>query len=101
MDPARDMSPEDREAYSQHRLETRRVEQKVLDAIAEAVKGSVWEVDRAVLTEVIVAMNWVDDDGDHFMVWLNTGSWTQAEGMARRILRDVKSRELMVRESPD
>lgn len=95
------MSPEEREEYRQRRAISKKIEEKVLDAIAEVVKGTPWEIENAILTEVLVVMNWVDDDQDHFAVWINTGSWTQAEGMARRVIRDVEFRENYTRTAPD
>jgi hypothetical protein len=70
-------------------------ENKILDAVAEAVKGSKWEVPNGVMTEVLVVMTSVDDDGDYCTVWVNKGSWCTAEGMARRVLRDVDARHQM------
>lgn len=94
-------TPEEREEYRQRRAEEVRLEQKVLDAVAEAVSGSKWEVPNAVMTNVLVVMTSVDDDKDHCTTWLTAGSWTEAEGMARRVIRDVEWRDHLRRTSLD
>ena len=85
----------DKEAYRAARAKEVEAENKVLDAVSEAVKGSKWEVPNAVMTEVLVVMTSVDDDGDYCTVWVNKGSWCAAEGMAHRVLRDVEARHQM------
>lgn len=85
-------SKEQYRALRQKEVET---EDKVRDAVVEAVKGSKWEVPNGVMTEVLVVMTSIDDDGDYCTVWVNKGSWCSAEGMAHRVLRDVHARHQM------
>ena len=85
------------EEYRRRRAEELRIESKVLDAVAQAIKGTDWDVPDGVLKDVLVVFTFVDSDGDHMTTWISTGAWTTAEGMARRVVRDVEYSDLIRR----
>lgn len=89
------MDEAEREEYRRSRAEDVVIEQKILDAVSEIVKGTKWEVPNSVMTDVLVVMTSIDDDRDHMTVWINSGSWCTAEGMAHRVIRDVEARDRM------
>jgi hypothetical protein len=84
----------DREEYRQKRAEDLQVEQHMLDAVAEAAKGTEWEVPNSVMVDCLVVMMCRDDDGDYCVTWMNAGSRAAAEGMANRVLRDIEFMEM-------
>lgn len=95
------MDREEKERYQRLRAAEIQAEDRMLNAVTEAVKGSKWEVPNAVMTEILVVMTSVDDDGDHCTVWINKGSWCMAEGQARRVLRDIEAKHRMDLERDD
>lgn len=91
------MNPEEHEEYRKHREEEEATARRVMDAVAEAIRGSHWEVPDGVLKDYLLVMTFLDSDGDHMTVWINSGAWTTVEGMARRVIRDVEYNDLIRR----
>lgn len=81
------------EEYRQMRADEVKLEDEVMSAIEQVVQGSAWSSPDAMLKDVLVVMTFVDSDNDHVTTWLTTNSWLTAEGMARRVIRDVEARD--------
>lgn len=68
------------------------VAQELLDAVSEVVKGTPWSPpEGGILVDALVIMVHCDTDGEYGSSWLSVGSLEQAEGMARKTIRDVQT----------
>jgi hypothetical protein len=65
-------------------------QRRLLDAISEAVKGTDWAPDGpGLLTEAVVVLGWVDENGDEGWSWIGTRSSWSSEGLLRHALRKL------------
>lgn len=87
------MDEAEHEDYRIRRAADITVEQKMLDAVSDVVRGTDWEVPNSVMTDCLVVMTSKDDDGDFAVVWMSAGPRTAAEGMAGRVIRDIEFME--------
>ena len=70
--------------------EDRAIEQKMLDAVADVIRDTEFAPEEGgILVDALVVMISVDRDGDHGISWMSHGSVHQAEGMARKVVRDI------------
>lgn len=81
------------EEYRQQRAAELKLEDEIKDLIREKIRGTDWDCPGGVLDRFLLVMTSIDEDGDDVTVWLTDASWPNAEGMANRVLRDVKRRE--------
>lgn len=68
---------------------------RLLDVLGEAAKGTEWAPpEGGVLVDALVVFIHVDSDGEFGSSWVSHGSDEQAEGMARKVIRDTESSAL-------
>lgn len=82
-----------RQAYKTERAKEVEFEKKLVDSIQESVRNTEWQPPNGILKEVLVVMTFVDDDGDHMTCWVSNAGKLTADGMARRVTRDVERTE--------
>lgn len=71
-------------------IQEQQIADKVRDAIAEIVRGTPWAPpEGGVLTDILVVFQHMSPDSEYGTTWMCAGPVTNAEGMARYVLRTM------------
>lgn len=71
------------------------VANRMIEAIQKSVQNTDWaSPDGSIVVDALIVMVHVNSDGIQTVTWINRGSPEVAEGLARRVVRDIEMSQL-------